>query len=66
MAGTFRRGFFLYYAVAFVVLIPATTYEILKERWPKTILMICIPAYALLSWSCYKTFRAAGEEKRKP
>ena len=35
MAGTFTRAFFLYYAVAFVVLIPATYYEFLKERWPK-------------------------------
>ena len=66
MAGTFRRVFFLYYAVAFVVLIPATTYEVLKEQWPKTILLICIPAYALLSWSFYKMFKATEEGKRKP
>jgi hypothetical protein len=66
MAGTFRKAFFLYHAVAFVVLIPATTYEVLKERWPKRILVICIPAYALLSWSFYKTFKATGENKRMP
>jgi hypothetical protein len=66
MAGTFKRAFFLYYAVAFVVLIPATTYEVLKERWPKTILVILYPAYALLAWGCYKLYKAAREGKRKP
>ena len=66
MAGTFTRVFYLYYAVAFVVLIPPTTYEVLKEQWPKTILVVLYPAYALLSWSSYKMFKAAGQEKRKP
>ena len=66
MAGLFARAVFLYYALAFVVLIPATAYEALKERWPKTILVICIPVYALLSWSFYKTFKATKEGKRKP
>jgi hypothetical protein len=66
MAGTFTRAFYLYYAVAFVVLIPATTYEVLEKRWPKTILVVLYPAYALLSWSFYKMFKAARKEKRKP
>jgi hypothetical protein len=66
MPGTFRRAFLLYHAVALVVLIPATTYEVLKERWPKTILLFCIPAYAFLSWSFYKTFKTTGKDKRKP
>ena len=65
MAGVFGRVLSLYYAVAFIVLIPAMTYEVLKERWPKTILVIRIPAYALLSWSFYKTFKATGGFKRK-
>jgi hypothetical protein len=66
MAGTFTRAFYLYYAVAFVVLIPATYYEFLNERWPKTILVFLYPAYAVLAWSFYKLFKAAGKGKRKP
>ena len=66
MAGAFTKAFFLYYAVAFVVLIPATTYEFLQERWPKTILVILYPAYALLAWGSYKAFKASGKDKRKP
>jgi hypothetical protein len=66
MAGSFRRAVYFYYAAAFVILIPATTYEVLKERMPKTILLICLPAYALLSWSFYKMFKTAGRDNRKP
>jgi hypothetical protein len=65
MAGVFARALYLYYAVVFIVLIPAMTYEVLKERWPKIILIICIPAYALLSWSFTKIFKANGGFKRK-
>jgi hypothetical protein len=57
MAETFTRAFWLFYAVTFIVLIPASIYEVLKEGLPKIILVICIPAYAFLSRGSYHTFQ---------
>jgi hypothetical protein len=40
MAETFTRAFWLFYAVTFIVQIPASIYEVLKEGLPKIILVI--------------------------
>ena len=45
-----------YLAIAFVVLIPATCYYVISHGLSKRMLLIAIPGYAALAYSCYKEF----------
>jgi len=46
-----------YLIFAFIALIPAVTYKVIKEGWPKKILFFVIPGYAVLSWASYIQFK---------
>jgi hypothetical protein len=57
------RWWALYQAIAFVALIPISSYYAITEGLPKTILVIVIPGYALLAWPFYTIFRNASRKK---
>jgi hypothetical protein len=61
--GRFRRWWMGYQAIAFVVLIPVISYYVITEHLPKKILLICIPCYALMAWSCYTIYKNASRPK---
>jgi hypothetical protein len=48
----------LYFSIAFIMLIPIMSYHVVTHGLPKSILLIVIPFYLLLSVSFYKTFKA--------
>ncbi len=52
------RGYTLYAAIGFVVLIPVVTYHTVSAGLPKKILLIVIPAYILMPWSFFSVFKA--------
>lgn len=56
MVGAFRRTFWLCYMIAFIVLMPATVYEVLRRQLPKAVLF-GIPVYAFLAWGSYVNFK---------
>lgn len=45
-----------YMAIAFAVLIPVSCYYVISHGSSKRILLIAIPAYAVLAYSSYKQF----------
>jgi hypothetical protein len=55
--GRLRRAWTLYQAVAFVVLIPVSIYEVYSAGLPKSILLICIPGYCVLAIGSYQIFK---------
>jgi hypothetical protein len=58
MAGMFNRWIYLYLSVAFIVGIPVMSYKMIAMGAPKTILLVVIPAYLLLSGSFYYMFKS--------
>jgi hypothetical protein len=52
------RWIFLYLSIAFIVGIPAMSYKVITMEAPKTLLLIVIPGYLLLSWSFYSIFKS--------
>jgi hypothetical protein len=52
------KGYTLYAAIGFVVLIPVMSYHVVAEGLPKKLLFFLVPAYALLAWSFFAVFRA--------
>jgi hypothetical protein len=52
----------MYQAVAFVVLIPVSIYEIYSTGLPKWILLICIPGYCVLAIGSYQIFKNSKPE----
>jgi hypothetical protein len=57
------RWWALYQAVAFVALIPMMSYYVIAHNLPKKILLICVPAYAVLAVGAYFTFKGASKSK---
>src|SRR5580698_7668604 len=55
--GRLGRAWTLYQAVAFVVLIPVSIYEVYSMRLPRWILLICIPGYCVLAAGSYQIFK---------
>jgi hypothetical protein len=52
------KGYTLYCAIGFVILIPVMSYHIISEGQPKKILLFVIPTYILLAWSFFAVFKA--------
>jgi hypothetical protein len=52
-----KRWIYLYLSVAFIVGIPFMSYKVITMGAPKTVLLIVIPGYLLLSWSFYSIFK---------
>lgn len=55
--GSLSRWWAGYQAIAFVVLIPVSSYYVITEGLPKGILLIVIPGYIFLAWSFYFVFK---------
>ncbi len=53
-----KRWIYLYLSVAFIVGIPVMSYKMITMGLPKTVLLILIPGYLLLSWSFYSMFKS--------
>jgi hypothetical protein len=53
-----RRWWMLYQTIAFIALIPIMSYHVIAEGQPKKILLICIPAYAVLAYGSYQLYKA--------
>ena len=58
MAGMLNRWIYLYLSVAFIVGIPVMSYKMITMGVSKTVLLIIIPAYLLLSGSFYYIFKS--------
>jgi len=52
------RWYMLYLAIAFVILIPVMYRHIVTAGLPKSILLLVIPAYLVLSFGFYETFKS--------
>jgi hypothetical protein len=61
--GHFRRAWILYQAIAFVALIPAMSYYVITRGLPKKILLFVIPAYMVMAWANYRSFKARSTPK---
>lgn len=55
----FRRVLFLYFCVAFLVLIPVMTYKVIAMHIPKVVLLIAIPGYCILATGFFQLFKDA-------
>jgi hypothetical protein len=53
-----NRWIYLYLSVAFIVGIPVMSYKMITMGVSKTVLLIIIPAYLLLSGSFYYIFKS--------
>jgi hypothetical protein len=53
-----NRWIYLYLSVAFIVAMPVMSYKMVTMGLPKTLLLITIPAYLLLSGSFYYMFKS--------
>ena len=53
-----KRWIYLYLSVAFIVGILVMSYKMITMGLPKTVLLILIPGYLLLSWSFYSMFKS--------
>jgi hypothetical protein len=51
------RWYMLYLSIAFIVLIPVMYHHVVKNRLPKGILFFVIPAYIVLVFCFYRTFK---------
>ncbi|HEY3930516.1 MAG TPA: hypothetical protein VGL89_19240 [Candidatus Koribacter sp.] len=51
------KGYTLYAAVGFVILIPVMSYHVISEGLPKKILFFVIPGYLVLAWFFYSVFK---------
>ena len=63
MAGMWNRWIYLYLSVAFIVAIPVMSYKVIRMGAPKTVLLIAIPAYLVLSGSFYYMYRLKSRPK---
>jgi len=61
MAGMGKRWIYLYLSVVFIVAIPFMSYKVITMGVPKTLLLITIPAYLLLSGSLYYMFKSRSK-----
>jgi phosphatidylserine synthase len=61
MADMWKRWIYLYLSVAFIVAIPFMSYKVITMSVPKTLLLITIPAYLLLSGSFYYMFKSRSK-----
>jgi hypothetical protein len=61
--GRLRRVWTLYQAIAFVVLVPVMSYYVVTRGLPKKILLFIIPAYIVMAWANYKSFKVRSNLK---
>jgi hypothetical protein len=61
--GQFRRAWTLYQAIAFLALVPVSSYYVVTHGLPKKVLLFVIPAYIVMAWANYRSFKARSTPK---